>query len=498
MTYLTRLFDTLAADPGRVALVDADTGTAVTAAEFTALTARLAEALRRTTGVSPGSVVAIVAPTTVAGLAVRYAAGLLGCATVYCPDANTPDRLSVFLSRIGADLLIVFPETAVVGRAVTQVVSVGPVAGVDIDLLSVAVGAPALTHAEVRLTDVCSMVATGGTTGVSKASRRDWRSYAAMADMGDAGRRRQLIATPLAYIAQILADGVLSGGGTVFLHRAFRASEVLRTLERHHITHLTVVEPHLVELADCPDLGAVDLSAVVAINHIGADAAASLRTRLLRRVGRPMLVHPYGASEIGMVSALAPPDYSLEHPRLLGTAGRPGPGVAVRIVEHGETVCDTDHVGVIAVRSVAQAQGYTVAPAASGFGADGWFATGDLGFLDDDGYLHVRGRAVDMRTVAGRRVLPGDLQQAFCALPPVRYAVAVPSPDGNGFGLALVVESGAEPADLLDAVRSAGEHLVPTATVVVDEMPRTEQGKPDRGVLTGLLWPVDRAQGRSR
>jgi fatty-acyl-CoA synthase len=477
MTYLLKLFGTLAAAPHRIALIDADTGTTVTGGEFTALTARLAEALRRTTGLVRGDVVAIVAPTTVEGLAVRYAAGLLGCATVYCPDANTPGRLTVFLERINADLLIVFPDTADFGSAVPQVVSVGTVPGVKADLLTVEVGSPGLTHTAVQPTDLCSLVATGGTTGVSKASRRDWASCAKMADLGATPGRRQLIATPLAYIAQIMADGVLAGGGMVVLHRNFDAAEALASIARHRITHLTLVEPQLVELVDCAALERADLSTIVAINHIGADAAASLRARLLARLGRPMLVNPYGASEIGMVSALGPPEYSLAHPELLGTSGRPLPGVDLRIVD-----------GTVQVRSAAQAQGYSVAPPGSGFRDDGWFSTGDLGVLDERGYLRIRGRVGDLREVEGRRVLPLDLQEAYCAVPGVRYAVAVPGP--GGFGLALVVDPGIEVGALFDMVRDgAGAHLVPMTAVVVERIPRTEQGKPDRGALTRLLFP---------
>ncbi|CAN5568997.1 AMP-binding protein [soil metagenome] len=476
MTYLEKLFAALDADPHRVALIDADNGTSVTAAEFTALTARLAEALRRTTGLARGSVVAIVAPATVEGLAVRYAAALLGCVTVYCPDANTPQRLTVFLERINADLLIVFPEAADFGPAVSQVVSVGQVAGIATDLLTVEVGTTTLTHTAVRPTDVCVLVATGGTTGVSKASRRNWAGYTTMADLGATPGRRQLIVTPLAYIAQIIADGVLIGGGTVLLHRRFEAEQVLRSLGRHQITHVTLVEPHLVELVDSAALDGADLSTVVAINHIGADAAASLRARLLARLGRPILVNPYGASEIGMVSALAPPDYSLADPELLGTSGRPAASVEVRVVS-----------GEVQVRSAAQALGYSVAPPVSGLRTDGWFATGDLGELDAQGYLHIRGRAEDLREVCGQPVLPRDLQEAFCALPGVRYAVAVPGSDG--FGLALVIDAGVVVDDLLNAVRTnAGAHLVPVATAVVDRMPRTEQGKPDRGALVRLLF----------
>jgi fatty-acyl-CoA synthase len=491
MTYLDKLFRTLAADPGRIALIDADTGRSVTAAEFTDLVAHLSEALRVCTKVSPGDVVAIVAPTTIEGLAVRYAAGLLGCATVYCPDANSADRLVMFLDRIDADLLIVFPEAAGCSGVAQEVVSVGAVANVDIDLLSAAVVKRPLAQTPVQPTDLCVMIATGGTTGPSKASRRDWRSYARMVDSAPASERCQLICTPLAYIAQILADGVLIGGGTVVLHRNFEPARVLQTLQGHRVTHLTLVEPLLVQLVDCPALASTDLSAVSAISHIGADAAASLRARLLDRLGKPVLVNPYGSSEIGGVSALAAPDYSLDHPELLGSSGKPAADVIVRIVGSAEQLGRTGELGTIHVRSTAQAQGYSVDAPSSGVLPGGWFSTGDMGVLDDRGYLHVRGRAVDMRVVGGLPVFPVDFQQAFCSLPEVRYAVAVPAPDGEGFGVALVAEPGARVDALVVAARAvAGGHLAPVATVIVDAMPHTEQGKPDRRALTAALWPA--------
>lgn len=491
MTYLDSLFRILDAEPDREVLVDADTGRTVTATEFIELVERLAEALRVSGGVSARDLVAIVAPITVEGLAVRYAAAHLGCATVYCPDADRPERLSVFLDRIDADLLIVFPETPARGVRFRHVVSVGTVAGVDVDLAAVDVAQwRRRVPTVVAASDRCVLVATGGTTGVSKASARDWQSYASMLTAEQNSSRRQLICIPLAYIAQIIADGVLTGGGTVVLQRRFSPARVLRALQDHRITHMTVVEPHLVELLDNADLDRTDLSALVAISHIGADAAASLRARLLARLPRPLLVHPYGASEIGMVSALAAPDYTLEHPRLLDSSGKPGPEVAVRIVDAEGNICGTAELGEIQVRSQAQAQGYSVALATSGFRPDGWFRTDDMGHLDDDGYLRVRGRAADMRVIAGRSVFPVDYQQAFCALPEVRYAVAVPAPAGDGFGVAFVVEPGARIEALVDAAAAHGaEHLRPVASTVVDVMPRTEQGKPDRGALTALLWP---------
>lgn len=496
--YLHNLVQQLAVDPNRVIITDADTGRTLTAQQFSDLIAGLAAALDSTGEVARGSVVAIIAPISVEALAVRYAAGLLGCVTVYCPDAANPRRLSKFLDTIDAHLLIVFPETAAAldGVSAPQTVSVGAVPGLPVDLLAVALTMRArpLPHLAARnASDPCVLVATGGTTGVSKATRRDEGTYAALVCLGSTPHRRQLICTPMAYITQTLTDTVLIGGGELVLRSGFEPEVVLRTIRQHRVTHVTLVEPQVVQLVDDDRFTATEIATIVAITHVGADAAASLKARLLACLGRDILVHAYGSSEVGVVSALAAPDYSRQHPGPLASSGKPLPGVGVRIVDDDGRNCRTGELGSIVVRTPAQAQGYSVGPASSGFLADGWFDTHDMGTLDADGYLRIRGRRADLRIVEGRHVFPLDLQEAFCALPDVCYAVAIAAPNPyQGFGVALVLaETSANTIDALStAVRDeAGSHLVPSVAVVVSTIPTTEQGKPDRRALSAMLWP---------
>jgi acyl-coenzyme A synthetase/AMP-(fatty) acid ligase len=189
-----------------------------------------------------------------------------------------------------------------------------------------------------------------------------------------------------------------------------------------------------------------------------------------------------------MVSVLAPPEYGLDHPERLGTAGRPRPGVEVRI----DAAAGAEQ-GVIGVRLPGMSSGYIGRPEDAAF-HDGWYTTGDLGFLDVDGYLHVRGRAADVRDVDGASVMPLDLEDAACAHPDVVYAVALPSdedPRGRFGVLVLRVRGTSLEADVIR------DHLLRTVeppasvgtVVVVDHLPVTEQGKPDRTIVTELLSP---------
>jgi fatty-acyl-CoA synthase len=268
------------------------------------------------------------------------------------------------------------------------------------------------------------------------------------------------------------------------LREHFDAGAVLETIERERITHLCVVEPWLVELADHPDVDRRELSSLVAISHIGAAAAPSLRRRILRRLG-PVLAHPYGASEAGIVCLLAGAEYSLERPELLGTVGRPLPGAQVFVERSDGTDAAVGEPGLVAVRSTGIAAGYIVAPADSGF-RNGKYYTGDIALFDAEGYVHLRGRAKDARRFGARTVFPVDVQDALCEHPEVRYAVAVPTE--TGFLAAVLLRSGATvgSAELRDWLATRGE-VVPETFLFLDRMPVTEQGKPDRNAITALV-----------
>jgi fatty-acyl-CoA synthase len=496
-SFAERIVDHAETQPEKV-LISAP-GRALTGGEFAGLVARLARALEAT-GLSRGMRVAILATISPEALAVRYAAATLGCATVFCPNTGESSRLRQFLGHVHADVLVVFPETAA-GAAtalgdgsVRSVMSIGAVADVEVDLLALSATMPAVPAVgRAGAQDLGVLVSSGGTTGSSKASRRSFACYGRMVDAGPAPSRRQLVCTPLAYVAQVLVDQALMGGGSAVMLGGFDPAEVLQTIASQRITHMGLVEPALVELIDHPDLPDTDLSSLVAISHIGANAPANLRRRLLNRAG-PVFAHPYGASEAGIISVLAPPEYDLAHPELLSTAGRPLPGVEVRVQHSDGMSAPAGEPGSIVIRSAAAADGYDVEIEPGAF-IDGWYHTGDLGQLDSDGYLHIRGRQQDLRHVCGQSVLPLDVSDALCSHPRVRYAVSIPTrPDTGGFGSLITLAPDAEPdtSDLRAFLHARyGPHLVPEVIVIRDSIPTTEQGKPDRTTITTILFGHD-------
>ena len=476
--------------PDEILIRDSDAE--LTALDLRRLVVRLADALDSTV-LHRGDRVAIVPSLRAEALAVRYAAALLGCSSVFCPNTGAPGRLARFVTRAHVTAVVVFPQTAAAADEIAlaadapTMLSVGEVPGA-LDLNSIDSGTlPAFVPHRADPEALAILVASGGTTGESKLSRRSFAAWERVVDVGSTRDRRLLVCTSFAYVAQVLADQVLLGGGTLVLRDRFEPREVLRTIAGERITHLALVEPLLVELVDHPEFGRHDLSSLVALSHIGADAAPSLRRRLLRRAGE-ILAHPYGASEAGIITMLSPPDYSLRQPHRLATAGAPLPGVDLRIEGVDGTEAARGEEGLIAVRSDQVAEGYDREVQVGGFMGDR-YRTGDVGLMDSDGFLRVRGRAADQRVVERRLVMPVDVQDALCGHPDVRYAVAIPVEHG-GFDAVVVLAPDAD-ADLGEVtayvVDRHGEHLVPHGIVAVDRIPVTEQGKPDRPRIATLL-----------
>jgi fatty-acyl-CoA synthase len=471
-TVAEQILAAAAAAPDTVLLSDRDH--ALTGGELRDLVLRFAGRLAGL-GLGRGDVVAILPTTSVAAVAVRYAAALIGCATAYCP-AGSPERAAGFVNDVGAVAVIVLPETAAAASLVgndVRVITVG-------EILTAKVTAP---PGPPNPSDLGWLVSSGGTTGRPSASRRSFADWSRMVSAPADPTRRQLVCTSLVHVGQVLLDQTLLGGGAVVLRDHGTGGEidpadVLRTIEAERITHLCLVEPQLVQLVDHPDLERRDLDSLVAVAHIGADAAPSLRLRLLRRlesVGLDhVLAHTYGASELGLVSMLAGADYGTQRIDLLGSVGRPLPGVDVTILRTDETLADPEEEGTIVVHSSTVASGVRT--------------SGDVGYLDTDGYLHVRGRAVDARGNALCPVFPVDVQNALCAHPAVRYAVAVPT--DSGFAALVVPMAGrclSTPDLLTSTRRQHGPRLLPVSVVISNAVPLTEQGKPDRAAIGALF-----------
>ncbi|MBN3765225.1 AMP-binding protein [Burkholderia sp. Ac-20365] len=447
-------------------------------------------------GIGRGAIVALHAPNRPDALVVRYAANLLGAATMFLPALASAERRATLLARINPTLLVVFPETAhLVHDAVdVRIVSVGyESAWVHLDRFANVQSDQPLESRAMPF-ELAVIVSSGGTTGVPKASRRSFAAYSSMVTATRDERRRQLINGPLAYLSQVLVDTTLMSGGTVVLEPEYNAPATLAAIESERITDLFLVEPQLFEMMDHPDVKRRNLTSLRTIAHVGGSAPAVLRQRAAERFG-PVLAHMYGASEAGLVSVLPPVEYA-SSPAHLDSAGRIRSGVEVRLRCVDGTLAEKGQPGSIEVRSPAVAQGYRnqAKEGALKF-KEGWCLTGDIGLIDDEGYLHVIGRESDVAEINQRIIGPVHIEDVLCRLPDVRYAVAfaASAADGEHAWNAVVEPWGGRHVDVSRcerALRMAFGELVADAVRLneADFVPLTEQGKVDRGAVERMLF----------
>ena len=289
----------------------------------------------------------------------------------------------------------------------------------------------------------------------------------------------------------MLVDQTLLGGGVVALADSCAPAPMLAAIEEHAITDVFLVEPQLADLVDDPAILRHDLSSLRNVLHIGASAPATLRRRA-RRVLGPIVTHTYGASEVGIVSRIAPGDLDVGDVERFTCAGRPLPGVEVRFRAADGELAPDGGPGVIEVRSPAVATGYrnrSTADAAT-FLDDGWVRTGDLGCLDPDGELCVLGRAADVAAVHGRIVTPTAVEDTLMTATEVRLASVVVDPAHRRWVAAVVPWPGVtiDVDECLRAIRCRhGAEVAAWVVIVpVDHLPLTGQGKPDRARIAQL------------
>jgi len=448
----------------------------------------------RDLGIRRGNLLGMFAPNRPEAIAIRYAAHVLGAATAYLSAPPTAAQRRALVEQIAPDLLVAFPETI---RHLDQVVGVPFVTiGIDKDgsrgrLDMLAASAPADSiEVSAGSNDLAVISSSGGSTGIPKGSCRDFAAYTAMVSATSPKDRIQLINGPLAYLSQVLVDITLLGGGRVVLRETYEAADTLATIEAEKITDFFLVEPQLFELMDDPEIDAYDLSSLRSLTHIGASAPKSLRLRARKRFGS-IVGHAYGASEIGLVSVHASIDHDLSRPESFTSAGRIQPGVDVRFCQADGRMVDSGEIGIIEVRSPAMASGYRNNPGLS-FRSfqEGWYKTGDLGCLDEDGLLHILGRADDAQEFNGTLVTPTEIEEALCRLPSIRYAVVVTDADQHITIAAVTAWAGSSIEDRAcrqEVMDRFGTSAAASLLVLpVDRMPLTEQGKPDRMAIKQL------------
>jgi len=288
---------------------------------------------------------------------------------------------------------------------------------------------------------------------------------------------------------------VSQAGGTSIVMDRIDADGVAEWIRAERVTTWNGPPALLHTLATSDAVAASDLASLDEVWTGGADCPETIRSAFATKFGLPVLA-TYGLSEAPTVVSID--DRDGHH--VAGASGRPLPHLAIRIAgDDGETLAPGE-TGVICIAAADDRYrpmlGYLDRPDATADAlVDGELRTGDLGFVDGDGYLHVRDRASLLIIRGGANVYPAEVERVLAEHPAVRAGAVFGLPDER-LGERVVAVVQPEPGEAVDLddvrahlIANLARYKVPERIVVVEALPRNAMGKIIRTALAGLLDP---------
>ncbi len=336
--------------------------------------------------------------------------------------------------------------------------------------------------------DLAAILYTSGTTGRSKGAMLSHANLASnsmtLRDYWHFTAEDVLIhALPIFHTHGLFVatNVALLAGASVHFLRGFDADAIIAALP--HATALMGVPTFYTRLLDHPGLSHEVASNMRLFVSGSAPLLVDTHEKWEERTGHRILER-YGMTETNMNTS-----NPYDGDRRAGTVGFPLPGVELRIMRNGQAQ-PTGKIGVLEVRGPNVFQGYWQMPdkTAEELRPDGWFITGDQGFIDDRGYVTIVGRAKDMVITGGFNVYPKEVESLIDAIPGVRESavIGVPHPDFGEGVVALVVadDETLTPSDITTALtRDLAKFKQPKQTLFLAELPRNTMGKVQKKAL---------------
>ncbi len=512
-----RVFDMACAYyPERTALIDGERR--LTYRDMNGWANRVANGLSEL-GVGKGDRVGLLMPNCLEFIPSMVGIWKSGAAMTQMPARASADDFCFFLEEVRASTLIyhrAFDEAIarVRGRLpglrhVIRLAGDGdPIPGV-LDYEQTFAAQPAEPPAiEPAADDLAFVGFTSGTTGVPKGvmqTHATWSHYAITAglEIGDI-RPGEVFAhgAPLTHFTQTFVMPVFMRGGTNVILPGLDLDTLLDTIERLRVTATAVVPTIVAMLLDHPRRAGADLSSLRTVIYAGSPMAPEVLRRALETFG-PIFVQTYAGTEPGYMTCLRKEDHRLDTPEWeerLASAGRPMYHVDLTIRDPEGRALPTGELGEICAAQPGQMVGYVNSDLDPEVMRDGWVRSGDIGFVDELGYVFIVDRKKDMIVTGGFNVFPRQIEDILAAHPAVAQCAVIGVPDdkwGEAVKAVVVTRPGAEvTADELIALvkRRKGSVWAPKSIDFARRLPLNPSGKIDKKMLRAPFWAGRRRQ----
>jgi acyl-CoA synthetase (AMP-forming)/AMP-acid ligase II len=364
-------------------------------------------------------------------------------------------------------------------------------------------GDPAVPVAE---DDLAILMYTGGTTGLPKGAMLSHRGLlsgmtATTQQMGFTQRDVTCMCLPLFHISFWPTFCLLMVGGKVVVVRRPTIAGVLKPIQDERCTHVNAVPTLYNWMLDAPEAKQFDVSSLRLMTYAGSPIPEQVLRRCIDRFG-DVFAQIYGLTEGGGGTALMQEDHVLDGPRsrLLRSAGKELLLTEVRVVDEGGNPVQPGVAGEVVIRGANVMMGYWKKPEQTAAALQGgWLHTGDIGRMDEEGYLYLIDRKADMIVTGGENVYPAETENVLYKHPRVQECVVVSAPDerwGERVQAVVVLRPGPPVAEgeLVEFCRkSLASYKCPKKIEFWDALPKSAVGKLLRRDVKAKFW-----EGRDR
>ena len=514
MTNVQTIGDVLGASarqvPEKTAIIEGDTRLSYDALDRAANTFANALLAR---GFGAGGTIGFMSPNRAEYPVLFFGAARAGCLQAHLSTRYTVGEIRDVASHTGieavfvdANLLPTLMEARAELPELKTVVSLDPTEVDGVETLDDFLASAPDTPPDVTIDPQAPfcITYTGGTTGFPKGvlvtqAARVASSKVASGPFGFREDDVVYLGTPLFHVAGLFSwfCTAIYDRCTVVLTREWDPAGLVRLAEREGVSVMCMVPTQINGLVHEPTLDPARLPAFRYINHGGSPMPEALLKRVFELFPKLIVMEHYGQSEVGP-ACYRPPEHALDK---WASVGRPFPTLSLEIRDADEKPLPQGSVGEVTVKADYTFKEYYREPELTGevLSPDGWLKTGDLGFIDPDGYLFLVDRSKDMIISGGENIYPAEIENALYDHAAVAEAAVFGVPDDEWGELPaahIVLKPGQSVSaeELVAFIETkVAHHKRPRLVEFVDALPKTAIGKIRKNVVRAPYW-----KGRDR